>query len=102
MVKTVPPATIPDVVLIARGPVDTKVPLTRLTLFGIDVTTGANTRYRDIDSNLITDAAFYALVQVPPAVPSVVRAQGIASAASGSTIDATRTADTRGEVEIAK
>ncbi len=94
--------TNPDVVLIARGPVDTKVPLIRLTLFGIDVTTGANTRYRDIDSNLITDAAFYALVQVPPAVPSVVRAQGIASAASGSTIDATRTADTRGEVEIAK
>jgi hypothetical protein len=94
--------TAPDEVLIVRGPADTKVPTTRLTLIGIDVSTGVNTWYRDIDGNLITDAAFYAMVQVPPAVPSVVRAQGIASAASASRIDATRTLNTRGEVEIAK
>ena len=94
--------TDPDTVLIAKGPVDAKVPVTRLTLFGIGVTTGADTRYRDVDGNLITDVAFYALVQAPPAVPSVVRAQGVASTTNANTIDATRTADTRGEVEIAK
>jgi len=91
-----------DETVAAKGPVDAKTPLTGITLFGIEVTTGTNTWYRDIDGNLITDAAFYALVQVPPAVPSVVRAQGIASAASASRIDATRTLSTRGEVEIAK
>jgi hypothetical protein len=94
--------TAPDVVLIVRGPADAKLPTTRLTLIGIDVSTGVNTWYRDIDGNLITDAAFYTMVQVPPSVPSIVRAQGIASATSNSAIDATRTANTRGEVEIAK
>ncbi len=91
-----------DPLLIAKGPVDAKLPLTSLTLFGIEVTTGVDTRYRDIDGILITDAAFYALVQVPPALPSVVRAQGIASATSANRIDATRTLSTHGEVEIAK
>ena len=94
--------TEPNLVLIARGAVDAKVAPTRLTLLGITVDTGPATRYRDALGALVSDAEFYALVQVPPALPSVVRAQGVASTASQSTIDATRTSNTRGEVEIAQ
>jgi hypothetical protein len=93
--------TEPDPLLIAKGRVDAKIPVTQLTLLGIGVDTGAATRYRDALGNLVSDAAFYEMVQVPPALPSIVRAQGIASAAGAGTIDATRTASTRGEVEIA-
>ncbi len=94
--------TEPDPLLIARGPVDARIPVMQLTLLGIGVDTGAATRYRDALGNLISGVAFYELVQVPPSLPTVVRAQGIASPASGSLIDATRTASTRGEVEIAQ
>ncbi|HSQ73711.1 MAG TPA: DUF5666 domain-containing protein [Rubrivivax sp.] len=91
-----------DPLLIARGAVDAKAPLTSLTLLGIDVSTSAMTRYRDSLGLPISDVAFYALVQVPPALPTVVRAQGVAGATSASTIDATRATSTRGEVEIAR
>lgn len=93
--------TDPDPVLIAKGPVDVKAPVTKFTMLGIDVATGASTRYRDEFSNLISDAEFYALLQVPPAPPSTTRVQGVASATSLSTIDATRSTSTRGEVELA-
>ena len=79
-----------------------KAPLTNLTLLGIDVATSAMTRYRDSLGLPISDVTFYALVQVPPALPTVVRAQGVAGATSASTIDATRATSTRGEVEIAR
>lgn len=94
--------TAPDPVLIVRGKVDAKTPLTAFTLVGIGIATGPATRYRDEFGNLIDDAAFYALLQVPPAAATTVRAQGVASATSLSTIDATRTTSTRGEVEIAQ
>jgi hypothetical protein len=93
--------TDPDPVLIAKGPVDSKSPLTRLGLLGIDVATGPATRYRDTLGNLISDIDFYALLQVPPAMPTIVRVQGEALAGSLNTIDATRATSTRGEVEIA-
>jgi len=92
-----------DPLLIARGAVAAKAPLTNLTLLGIDVATSAMTRYRDSLGLPISDVTFYALVQVPPALPTVVRAQGVASATNTSTtIDATRATSTRGEVEIAQ
>ena len=94
--------TDPSELLVARGAVDAKAPVRQLTLLGIDVGTGAATRYRDLSGNLITDITFYGLVQVPPAVPTIVRAQGVANAASGHAIDATRTTSSRGEVEIAQ
>lgn len=94
--------TDPDPILIVRGTVDAKAPRTSFTLVGIGVATGPATRYRDASSDLISDAAFYALLQVPPAAPTMVRAQGVASATGPATLDATRTADTRGEVEIAQ
>jgi hypothetical protein len=81
--------------------VDSKSPLTRLGLLGIDVATGPATRYRDTLGNLISDIDFYALLQVPPAMPTIVRVQGEALAGSLNTIDATRATSTRGEVEIA-
>ena len=52
--------------LIAKGRVDAKIPVTQLTLLGIDVDTGAATRYRDALGNLVSDVAFYEMVQVPP------------------------------------
>jgi hypothetical protein len=94
--------TDPDPILIVRGKVDAKAPPTSFTLVGIGVSTGPATRYRDEFSNLISDATFYALLQVPPAAPTMVRAQGVASATSLGTLDATRATDTRGEVEIAQ
>jgi len=94
--------TEPDVLLIAKGAVDAKTPVTAFTVLGIDVATGPATHYRDAMGNLITDITFYGLLQVPPQVPTVVRAQGVASATSADAIDATRTVTTRGEVEIAQ
>ena len=77
-------------------------PVTRMTVLGITATTSPSTRYRDVLGNLIAAVDFYNLVQVPPALPTIVRAQGVASPASDSTLDATRTTSTRGEVEIAR
>jgi hypothetical protein len=94
--------TTPDATLIVRAKVEAKTPTTTFKLVGIDVSTGPSTRYRDALSNLISADEFYALLQVSPAVPTMVRAQGVASAVSLSTVDATRTNDTRGEVEVAQ
>jgi hypothetical protein len=71
-----------------------------LSLLGIEALTGQETRYRDTQSALITDVEFYGLLQVPPAVPSIVRVQGVAGLFSTSTIDASRTSSNRGEVEL--
>jgi len=92
--------TDPDPLLVARGPVDAKVPVERLTLFGIDVATGAATRYLDPMGDPTTAAEFYDLVQLLPAIPTVVRAQGVASTTSSKTIDATRNTSASGEVAI--
>ena len=92
--------TDPDPLLVARGPVDAKLPTTQLTLFGITVATGPATLYRDPVYELVTAAEFYDLLQLLPAVPTTVRALGVASTASASTIDATRNASTSGEVAI--
>jgi hypothetical protein len=92
--------TAPDPLLIAKAAVDAKTPVTSLTILGIDVTTGPNTRYRDALQTLISALDFYSLVQVPPALPSIVRAQGIASPSSVTTIDATRSSSTHGEVAL--
>jgi disulfide oxidoreductase YuzD len=94
--------TTPDATLIIRAKVEAKTPTTTFKLVGIDVSTGPSTRYRDALSNLISADEFYALLQVSPAVPTMVRAQGVTSAVSMSTVDATRTNDTRGEVEVAQ
>ena len=79
LVATLVERTDPDPMLIVRGKVDSKAPLTSFTLVGIGVSTGPATRYRDESSTLVSDAAFYALLQVPPAAPTMVRAQGVAS-----------------------
>jgi len=94
--------TEPDPLLIAKAAVDAKFPVTRMTVLGITATTSPSTRYRDVLGNLITAVDFYNLVQVPPALPTIVRAQGVANPASDSILDATRTTSTRGEVEIAQ
>ena len=92
--------TEPSSLLIAKGAVDSKMPVLRLSLLGIEALTGQETRYRDTQSALITDVEFYGLLQVPPAVPSIVRVQGVAGLFSTSTIDASRTSSNRGEVEL--
>jgi Domain of unknown function (DUF5666) len=93
--------TDPDPVLITKGPVEAKLPLTSFKVLGIDVATGPATHYRDTSGNLINDVAFYDLLLLPPAATTIVRAQGEASAGSLSMIDATRSVSSRGEVEIA-
>ena len=94
--------TVADELLVAKGPVDSAMAPTQMNLFGIPVLTGTNTRYRDIDGNLISDQAFYTFLSVPPDVASIVRAQGVASMTINGAIDATRSTATRGEVEIAQ
>lgn len=92
--------TAPDPLLIVKAAVDAKTPVTGLTILGIDVATGPITRYRDALQTLISALDFYSLVQVPPALPSIVRAQGIAGPSSLTTIDATRSGSTHGEVAL--
>ncbi len=70
--------TEPDPLLIAKAAVDAKFPVTRMTVLGITATTSPSTRYRDVLGNLIAAVDFYNLVQVPPALPTIVRAQGVA------------------------
>jgi len=95
--------TEPDPLLIAKAAVDAKFPhVTRMTVLGITVTTSPSTRYRDVLGNLITAVDFYNLVQVPPALPTIVRAQGVVTPAGDSALNATRTTSTRGEVEITR
>lgn len=92
--------TAPDPLVVVKGPADAKTPDTALTLGGFGVATGPGTRYRDSDGELIDAAAFYALVAVPPAVPSVVRARGVVADLAGNVVDATRANSTTGEVEL--
>ncbi|WP_144290209.1 DUF5666 domain-containing protein [Ideonella sp. A 288] len=93
--------TEPSTLLVVKAGLDAKSPTSQLTIFGINALTGPQTRYRDPEGNLISATDFYALAQVPPAVPSVVRAQGVAATVA-NTVDATRTSSNRGEVEIAR
>ncbi len=89
-----------DALVVVKGPADWKLPITSLKLFGIDVTTGVATRYRDASGTLVDAATFYAAVQVPPAVPSTVHARGVVSGLTSNVVDATRSASTIGELEI--
>jgi len=89
-----------DALVVVKGPADWKLPITSLKLFGIDVTSGAATRYRDASGMLVDAATFYAAVQVPPAVPSTVHARGVVSRLTSNMVDATRSASTIGELEI--
>jgi Domain of unknown function (DUF5666) len=89
-----------DALVVVKGPADAKLPITRLTLFGIDVITGLASRYRDASGTLVDAATFYAAVQVPPAAPSTVHARGVVTGLASNTVDATRSASTIGELEI--
>ena len=89
-----------DPLVVVKGPVDAKLPNTRLTLFGIVVDTGVASRYRDASGALVDATTFYAAVQMPPAVPSTVHARGVVARPASNTVDATRTASTIGELEI--
>ena len=89
-----------DALVVVKGPADAKLPITRLTLFGIDVITGVTTRYRDASGTLVDASTFYTAVQVPPAVPSMVHARGVVAGLTSNTVDTTRTASTIGELEI--
>ena len=90
-----------DPLVVVKGVADAKVPITRLTLAGFEVATGPGSRYRDLAGTLIDGASFYDLVQVPPAVPSVVHARGVVATLATNLVDATRTASTIGELELA-
>lgn len=94
--------TDPDTRLTAKGPVDAKVPNSGLTIVGIAAVTGAQTNYTLADGTSTTDATFYATVQVPPALPSLVRVMGVASATLTNTIDATHPTGVPGEARIAQ
>ena len=90
-----------DPLVVVKGPADAKTPTVQLTLAGFKVITGASSRYRDADGNLIDAAAFYSLVTVPPAVPTAVHARGVVASLAANDLDATRTSSTTGELEIA-
>lgn len=89
-----------DALVVVKGPADAKLPITRLTLLGIDVMTGANTRYRDLAGTSVDPATFYAAVAVPPAVASVVHARGVVANLATNAVDATRSVSTTGELEL--
>ena len=89
-----------DPLVVVKGPADAKTPITSLTLAGFGVSTGANTRYRDDSGNLVDAATFYAAVQVPPAVPTIVHARGVVASLASTIVDATRATNTIGELEI--
>lgn len=89
-----------DALVVVKGPADSKVPVTRLVLFGIAVDTGAATRYRDLGGTLVDAATFYDGVAVPPAVPSIVHARGVVPSLAANVVDATRTVSTTGELEL--
>lgn len=89
-----------DALVVVKGPADAKVPTTQLTLAGIGVATGADTRYRDAIGALVDATTFYSGVQVPPAVPTMVHARGVVATLATNVVDATRSVDTIGELEI--
>jgi hypothetical protein len=90
-----------DPLVVVKGPADAKTPTVQVTLAGFKVVTGASSRYRDADGNLIDAVAFYNLVAVPPAVPTAVHARGVVASLATNDLDATRTSSTTGELEIA-
>ena len=90
-----------DPLVVVKGVADAKSPLTQLTLAGFTVATGPGSRYRDLDGNLIDGPSFYQLVQVAPAVPTVVHARGVVATLTTNVVDSTRSTSTIGELEIA-
>ncbi len=91
-----------DALVVVKGPADAKTPTTLLTLAGIGVATGANSRYRDASGTLVDATTFYNAVLVPPAVPTMVHARGVVANLATNVVDATRTVSTTGELEIGK
>lgn len=91
-----------DALVVVKGPADAKTPTTLLTLAGIGVATGANSRYRDVSGTLVDATTFYNAVLVPPAVPTMVHARGVVANLATNVVDATRTVSTTGELEIGK
>jgi Domain of unknown function (DUF5666) len=89
-----------DALVVVKGPAEAKTPTTQLTLAGIGVSTSATTLYRNADRALVDAASFYALVQVPPAVPTMVHARGVVADLATNVVDATRTTSIYGELEI--
>lgn len=89
-----------DELVVVKAGVDSKTVATRMVLSGIGVATGTNTRYRDANGDLVTAAAFYAAVAVPPAQASVVHARGVVAGLSAIEVDAERDASSIGEVEL--
>jgi hypothetical protein len=100
LVATQVERTAPDQRVVVKGPADSKQPVTAITLAGFDIATSAGTRYRDESGNLIDAASFYGLVQIPPALPTMVNAHGVVGSLLVNTVDATRTVATDGELEI--
>lgn len=92
--------TTADALVVLKGPADAKVPTTQLTLAGIGVTTGTNSRYRDVSGTLVDATTFYSAVLVPPAVPTMVHARGVVASLATNVVDATRSVSTIGELEI--
>ncbi|MDO8286059.1 MAG: DUF5666 domain-containing protein [Rhodoferax sp.] len=91
-----------DTLVVVKGPADAKVPATQLTISGIGVATGANTRYRDLIGVLVDATTFYSSVQVPPALPTIVHARGVVANLATNVVDATRAVSSIGELEISK
>lgn len=89
-----------DVLVVVKGPADAKTPTTQLTLAGIGVATGVDTRFRDVNGVLADAATFYGAVLVPPAVPTMVHARGVVANLATNVVDATRSLSTIGELEI--
>lgn len=100
LVATQVERTAADQRVVVKGPADSKVPVTAIRLAGFDIATGASTRYRDESGNLIDAVSFYNLVQTPPALPTMVHAQGVVAGLAVNTVDATRSVATDGELEI--
>jgi hypothetical protein len=92
--------TTADALVVVKGPADAKVPTTQLTLAGIGVATGTNSRYRDVGGTLVDATTFYNAVLVPPAVPTMVHARGVVANLATNVVDATRSVSTIGELEI--
>jgi hypothetical protein len=92
--------TAPDQRVVVKGPADSKLPITAIKLAGFDIATGAGTLYRDATGSLVEPTIFYGLVQVPPAVPTIVHAHGVVASLLINTVDATRTIASDGELEI--
>ena len=90
-----------DPLVVVKAAADSKTVATQLVLTGIGITTGPATVYRGLDGSLLSADDFYAAVQVPVAVPSVIHARGVVAGLSSVGVDATRDTSTTGEVELA-